>query len=212
MSSLPLEEYYVEEFLKIQYGRKRSAEILDKRKNNIFPYRERNWNNKFKSLEKHSKFVLVAVQKAREEEQAKVSVVVPKDLVKKSFYAISEKDNKKYIVVCYTDAEFILRKAVTKSREEASNAFLPEQGRRATEIATLKIKLKAQRRKTSEKIFEEQDKILHKLVIELEAITKNKRNNLGDCVNHYQKICKSFYKHLRATEEFNKRFLLVGKE
>lgn len=64
-----------------------------------------------------------AVRLARKEEQAKVSVVVPKDLVKKSFYAISEKDNKKYIVVCYTDAEFILRKAVTKSREEGINEF-----------------------------------------------------------------------------------------
>ena len=58
------------------------------------------------------------VKNAKEEERAKFSVEVPKDLGKKTFYAINEKDKKRYIVVCYTDAEFILRKAVTQAIEE----------------------------------------------------------------------------------------------
>ena len=68
------------------------------------------------------------------------------------------------------------------------------------------------RDETLNEVFKEQDERLYKLSNELKLISKVKRNSLEDCVHQYQKICKSFYKYLKITEETKKRFLVKSEE
>jgi len=132
----------------------------------------------------------------------------------------------------------LVRKEIKNAEEETSNVFLPEQGKNKHEIEILKIKLKLLkeeknkemldlgeltkkvirevevrvRDETLNEVFKEQDERLYKLSNELKLISKVKRNSLEDCVHQYQKICKSFYKYLKITEETKKRFLVKSEE
>ena len=78
------------------------------------------------------------------------------DLVKKAREEEQKEKMKPYddaVTKIIANAKRKEKEAVRLAREEASDAFLPEQGKRATEIVRLKMKLKKAEVRVARKIF-----------------------------------------------------------
>jgi len=102
-----------------------------------------------------------------------------------------------------------LKKAREEERESVFNELIFDKKTDSLKInpeAVEKVSAHV-REETANKIFEEQNEILDKLVIELELIVKHKRNNLVDCVHQYQKICGTFNQYLKMLQKHKKKFL-----